>query len=246
MEPIKATAPREAWQTHGPPVVDLTGDGLAIKTPVDYPTFASTARTTTAGFTAVNPGSRSNFYAAPPAPPYFPTGAHIPGMMDPDEGYLDAQKTTESLKELLEGINDMPVPKRKKKKKKKQRSMSIGEEAELANVLADTGLDEKQSGEQHVKEDSVKLEEEEEKGVERGAEDVKAEEAEEGEGGEEEGEEGEEEEEEETDRVEGLNVTLLPHQVRGLAFLLAREEMKGRGGILADDVCCAPFLGRVV
>ncbi|KAF8243219.1 hypothetical protein K440DRAFT_647612 [Wilcoxina mikolae CBS 423.85] len=38
-------------------------------------------------------------------------------------------------------------------------------------------------------------------------------------------------------RIEGLNVTLLPHQVRGLAFLQSREEKKGgRSGILADDM----------
>ncbi|PWW80738.1 hypothetical protein C7212DRAFT_274068 [Tuber magnatum] len=36
--------------------------------------------------------------------------------------------------------------------------------------------------------------------------------------------------------VEGLNVTLLPHQIRGLSFLLSREEGKARGGILADDM----------
>ncbi|CAZ83355.1 unnamed protein product [Tuber melanosporum] len=36
--------------------------------------------------------------------------------------------------------------------------------------------------------------------------------------------------------VDGLNVTLLPHQIRGLAFLLTREEGKARGGILADDM----------
>ena len=247
MEPIKATAPKEAWQTQSLPVVDLTGDDSVIKTPFDYPTFASVVPAT-AGFTAVNPGSRGNPYAALTVPPYFPTGVHIPGMMDLEGEYLDPQKTTESLKELLEGINDLPVPKksRKKKKKKKQGTKSIGEEAGLAKLLAETGLDGK-----HVKEDSIKLEENEaEKGKEGGTEDVKEEgEAEEDEEeGEEEGEEeeGEEEEEEETNRVEGLNVTLLPHQVRGLAFLQAREEMKGRGGILADDVCCAPILDHVV
>lgn len=245
MEPIKATAPREAWQTQSLPVVDLTGDDSVIKKPFDYPTFASVAPAT-AGFTAVNPGSWSNPYAAPTVPPYFPAGVHIPGMMDLEGEYLDPQKTTESLKELLEGINDLPVPKKnrkKKKKKKKQGTKSIGEEAELVKVLAETGLDGK-----HVKEDSVKLEGDEAgEGKEGETEDVKVEEDEaEGEG--EEGEEGEEEEEEEeeTNRVEGLNVTLLPHQVRGLAFLQAREEMKGRGGILADDVCCAPILDRFV
>jgi hypothetical protein len=38
-----------------------------------------------------------------------------------------------------------------------------------------------------------------------------------------------------SNKVEGLDVTLLPHQVQGLAWLVSREEGKARGGILADD-----------
>ncbi|KAF3186851.1 hypothetical protein TWF225_004474 [Orbilia oligospora] len=46
----------------------------------------------------------------------------------------------------------------------------------------------------------------------------------------------EEEEEEEDGHVEGLTVTLLPHQIRGLAWLLKQEDSKIKGGILADDM----------
>lgn len=49
-------------------------------------------------------------------------------------------------------------------------------------------------------------------------------------------EEFEELDDEEADKVDGLDVTLLPHQIDGLAWLLSREEKKARGGILADDV----------
>lgn len=49
--------------------------------------------------------------------------------------------------------------------------------------------------------------------------------------------EDEEDEEEADNKVDGLDVSLLPHQVEGLAWLLAREsEKKNRAGILADDV----------
>lgn len=36
---------------------------------------------------------------------------------------------------------------------------------------------------------------------------------------------------------EGLTCKLLPHQVKGVAWMLGREKGKKRGGILADDVC---------
>ncbi|KAJ6261178.1 Importin-4 [Drechslerella dactyloides] len=49
-------------------------------------------------------------------------------------------------------------------------------------------------------------------------------------------EEEEEEEEEEDGHVDGLKVTLLPHQIRGLAWLLKQEDSKVKGGILADDM----------
>ena len=55
---------------------------------------------------------------------------------------------------------------------------------------------------------------------------------------EEEDEEDEEEDEEKEDEslVPGMNVRLLPHQIRGLRFLSNREEGKNRGGLLCDDV----------
>lgn len=49
-------------------------------------------------------------------------------------------------------------------------------------------------------------------------------------------EEEEEEEEEEDGHVDGLTITLLPHQIRGLAWLLKQEDSKVKGGILADDM----------
>lgn len=145
-------------------------------------------------------------------PPTFslPGGGAIPGAIGTYYAgtYVDNEKTTESIKELLEGMNDSPPPKRGRKKKAKK--VVADDDKELAALLAKKG--------------SL---------VDGEAVDGVGEEGEDGE----EGEEGEEEEEEEDlSVVEGLNVTLLPHQIRGLAFLTSREEGKARGGILADDV----------
>lgn len=52
----------------------------------------------------------------------------------------------------------------------------------------------------------------------------------------EEEEESEGEEIDEPEKVEGLDVDLLPHQVEGLDWLLSRESAKTKGGILADDM----------
>ena len=124
-------------------------------------------------------------------------GPHIPGITPTDGGsyyggeYLDPKSTTESLKQLLEGINDEPPSRRTRKKKK--------ELDDLEKALAGTPL--KKPSDYDI-------------------------------------DEGDEEEEEEEDgTVEGLKVTLLPHQIRGLDFLINRESGKHKGGILADDVC---------
>ncbi|KAA8897611.1 SNF2 family N-terminal domain-containing protein [Sphaerosporella brunnea] len=122
--------------------------------------------------------------------------------------HLDPAKTTQSIKELLEGINDEPVmPKRSRKKKAK---LPKKEEDELAAMLEGTELAEKKY-DLTVDPDEPPKEEEPI-------------------------DEPEEEEEEDPSKVEGLKATLHPHQVRGLAFLLSREEKKARGGILADDM----------
>jgi hypothetical protein len=215
MEPIRATAPADEWRTN-PVQIDLTDSVGTIKPPVDYPTFATPGRPS---FTSVNQGTRQQPYDLTDGtttwntkPPTYslPPGGGVPGMTHYAGDYLDTAKTTESIKELLEGINDEPVmPKRTKRKKVK---LLKKEEDELAAMMEGADLTEKKydptvDPDEEVKEDPV----EEEAGEE-------------------------EEEEEDMSKVEGLNVSLLPHQVRGLAFLLSREENKARGGILADDV----------
>ncbi|KAF3936704.1 hypothetical protein ABW19_dt0200732 [Dactylella cylindrospora] len=95
--------------------------------------------------------------------------------------YMDSKAAMDSIKSLLENINDEPPSRRTRAKKK---------EAEAAAADAEAG-----------------------------------DEAEE-----------EEEEEEEDGTVDGLNVTLLPHQIRGLAWLLKQEDSNVKGGILADDM----------
>jgi len=208
MEPIHAGAPRGAWRTA--PVVDLTQDNF-IQPPTDFPTFSAPDRPK--GFTSVNRAPGMVFDNRPPAYS-LPAGGAVPGMTHYGGEFLDTAKTTESLKELLEGINDEPVPKRTRKKKKNKLPKKEEEEEELASMMANAELIEKDKAaaaaanlggiEQKVKEEPA--------------------------------EEEEEEEEEDLSRVDGLNVPLLPHQVRGLAFLLSREEKKAKGGILADDV----------
>ncbi|KAF3921942.1 hypothetical protein ABW20_dc0102427 [Dactylellina cionopaga] len=91
--------------------------------------------------------------------------------------YMDSKAAMDSLKSLLENINDEPPSRRTRAKKK------AAEEAANAD-----------------------------------------------------GEDEEEEEEEEDGTVEGLKVTLLPHQIRGLAWLLKQEDSKVKGGILGDDM----------
>lgn len=154
------------------------------------------------GFGFVNSNNFVDLTGGRKLPPAFsiPGGGAVAGANGSYYGgtYVDHEKTTESIKELLEGINDSP-PARKKKGKKRERKV----DDELADMME----------EKAVLGDSVKREEE----------------------GEEEEEE-DEEEEDESDVVDGLNVSLLPHQIRGLKFLRSREEGKARGGILADDV----------
>ncbi|KAK6351285.1 hypothetical protein TWF718_004450 [Orbilia javanica] len=89
--------------------------------------------------------------------------------------YMDSKAAMDSLKDLLENINDEPPSRRTRSKKKA---------AEAAAAAAEE----------------------------------------------------EEEEEEEDGNVDGLTVTLLPHQIRGLAWLLKQEDSKVKGGILADDM----------
>ncbi|KAK6536675.1 hypothetical protein TWF281_000896 [Arthrobotrys megalospora] len=90
--------------------------------------------------------------------------------------YMDSKAAMDSLKDLLENINDEPPSRRTRARKKAAEAAAAAEEEE------------------------------------------------------------EEEEEEEDGHVDGLTVTLLPHQIRGLAWLLKQEDSKVKGGILADDM----------
>ena len=87
-----------------------------------------------------------------------------------------------------------------------------------------------------VGEEDEKEEKEKEEEGEEPEEEEEEEEEEEGEEEEEEEEEEEDGEEEDESIVPGMNVRLLPHQIRGLRFLSSREEGKNRGGLLCDDV----------
>ena len=184
----------------------------------------------------------------------------------PDEfglgGYVDPAKTSDRIKALFDGLeNDEDVPKVRRKKgrkggrKAKKEWSEEGEEEgkvdeELAEIIGKTALEEgvreSQGGyytapEGEWEEQGGGVEEEiviEGKERRVGAPDEDAEEVEAEEGEEEEEEEEEDEEEDEDESVvPGMNVTLLPHQIRGLRFLRNREEGKNRGGLLCDDVC---------
>ncbi|KAK6539075.1 hypothetical protein TWF694_010616 [Orbilia ellipsospora] len=99
------------------------------------------------------------------------------GYMYDAEDYMDSKAAMDSIKSLLDNINDEPPSRRTRAKKK-------------------------------AAEEAANAEKKEE----------------------------EEEEEEEDGSVDGLKVTLLPHQIRGLAWLLKQEDSKVKGGILADDM----------
>lgn len=205
---------RENWRHTS--TIDLTNksdndddEPVIIQRPQAFPTFHSVNRRNdigsgiTGGFPSEGGRKKLPTYS-------IPSGGAVPGASGTYHGrdYVDHEKTTESIKELLEGINDS-VPLRKKKGKKEKKV-----DDELASMM----------------EEKVTLGE----GLRGGAEQEK----------EDEEEEDEDEEEEDSDVVDGLNVKLLPHQIRGLRFLRGREEAKARGGILADDVwilVCIPI-----
>lgn len=200
LQPLPLKNSRDHWRPR-PPTVDLTNSAddppVIIQRPQAYPTFHSENRAGLSGFTSVNSNNFVDLTGGRKLPPTFsiPGGGAISGANGTYYGgtYVDHEKTTESIKELLEGINDSPPA---KKKKGKKRGGKVDDE--LATMME----------EKATLDDGAKENEEEE----------------------------EEEEEEESDVVDGLNISLLPHQIRGLKFLRSREEGKARGGILADDV----------
>lgn len=251
MQPLPLGGPKDAWRPRKPtnPInaVDLTATDdqlpVVIPRPQGAPSFHSSYRggPSSSGFTSINQSTQNVIDLTKQNrrfPPTFsiPGGGAIPGADGTYYGgtYVDNEKTTESIKELLEGINDFPATRRSRRKKTKK--AAAGEDEELTKLMKEmnTGEDGEPALEEGV---GAKVEVEgEEKAEEEGEEKVEEEGEEE-----EEDEEDEDEEDEEEDMsvVEGLNVTLLPHQIRGLAFLLSREEGKARGGILADDVGAA-------
>lgn len=207
LQPLPLKNSRDNWRPH-PPTVDLTNSPnsddddkpVIISRPQAFPTFHSSNRVNPAGlgFT-INTGFPDPSQDRRLPPMYsIPGGGAIPGVNGSYYGgtYVDHEKTTESIKELLEGNNDSPPLKKKGKKSKKV-------DDELASMME----------EKATLSDGMKEEDREDE---------------------------EDEEEEDTDVVEGLNVKLLPHQVRGLKFLRGREQGKARGGILADDVWPCP------
>ena len=220
--------------------MDLTNsddEPFVIRRPTDIPTFSTPAR----GVVPVNRSTQQGpLVDTSRRPPMFMNGKpqniyNTAGARPGQTGtyyageHLDATRTTESLKELLEGMNISPIVKRGKKKKNKKAGKTdlkleetilppadpnnILEQVddELAALIGGADLTDK-------KDDAVKSPEAE------------------AEVDEEEEEEEEDDEEDEDNVIEGLNVNLLPHQVHGVRWLLSREEGKARGGILADDM----------
>lgn len=169
------------------------------------------------------------------------------GAMDMN-GYVDTAMAQENIKALLEGAFEdeeekpQSKPKGKKKKgskkssKKKQKDVAVEEKKKEPDVDDLDDLAAQLSGVtvNDPKDAESKLENSD--GEEQKAEEDEEEEEEE--------EEDEEEEEEEDDGVvEGLKVTLLPHQVEGVRWMCdketGRKSSKGifpKGGILADDM----------
>lgn len=254
MQPLPLGGPKDAWRPRKPTnptnAIDLTATDdqlpVVIPRPQGAPSFHSSYRggPSSSGFTSINQNTQSVIDLTKqnrrfPSTFSIPGGGAIPGADGTYYGgtYVDNEKTTESIKELLEGINDFPATRRSRRKK--TRKAAAGEDEELTKLMKEMNTEE--DGEPALEERvGAKVEAEGEEKVEEEGEEKVEEGEEEGEE-EEDGEDEDEEDEEEEDMsvVEGLNVTLLPHQIRGLAFLLSREEGKARGGILADDVGAA-------
>lgn len=184
-------------------------------------------------------------------------------------GYVDSAKANENIKALLEGAfedeeesKSKSKDRKKKKSKKKQPKKAETKEAipaakndtsELDDLAAQlqgvTVNDPKESEAESAdglyqktatkREEDAEYEDKKEKVTDE--EDDKAEaEDDDDEGDEEEGEESDDEDEL---IVDGLNVTLLPHQVEGVSWMCDKESgrhsTKGivpKGGILADDM----------
>ncbi|KAJ5549987.1 hypothetical protein N7535_002071 [Penicillium sp. DV-2018c] len=177
-------------------------------------------------------------------------------------GYVDTAMAVENIQALLEGAfedeEEKPQRKRNSKKKgtKKKQSKKKSQKKQKDEIVADkkeeaiddlddlaaqlqgvTVNDRKDTDASSVNDSPTKVEEADKKIDDEEEEGDEEEE-------EEEEEEDDEDEDEEDDRVvEGLKVTLLPHQVEGVRWMCdketGRKTSKGifpKGGILADDM----------
>ncbi|KAI5778140.1 hypothetical protein EDC01DRAFT_375729 [Geopyxis carbonaria] len=140
------------------PVIDLTKGSRnndapqIIPRPTDQPTFSAGARDQAySGFASVNAGVPQNFVdltrnATPSAYPVYQgdTSYRDPAYKSFGE-YVDPEKTTKDLKELLEGFNDdepvKPPKKKKTKKVKKTKKKPSKEEEELATMMEGAALE---------------------------------------------------------------------------------------------------------
>ncbi|KAK9853665.1 hypothetical protein MYU51_005015 [Penicillium brevicompactum] len=174
------------------------------------------------------------------------------GAMDMN-GYVDSAMANENIKALLEGAfedeedKEQPKPKGKKKNgskksSKKKKDVIVEEKKEpasddlddLAAQLSGVTVNDPKDAESKL----AKSTSEDEKSATDQDDEQKADEEDDDE------EEEEEDEEEEDDGVvEGLKVTLLPHQIEGVRWMCdketGRKNSKGifpKGGILADDM----------
>ncbi|KAJ6128680.1 hypothetical protein N7471_009897 [Penicillium samsonianum] len=194
-----------------------------------------------------DPVPRASAYA----PPSF-------GAMDMN-GYVDTAMANENIKALLEGAfedeEDKAEPKPKGKKKKGgKKSKKTSQKKQKDEVVVDKkkeqaidDLDDLAAQLQGVtvndpKDNDAKSEHDSSAKVEQGDEVAQLDE-EDDEVAEEEEEEEEESDDEDDGVVEGLKVTLLPHQIEGVRWMCdketGRKTSKGifpKGGILADDM----------
>lgn len=178
-------------------------------------------------------------------------------------GYVDSEKATENIKALLEGAfedeeeqsRQKPKSKKKGKKKKLAKNVELGDSAksvkkvdaddldDLATQLEGVTVNDTKAVE--LSEDSGKAAVPSKQSHEAGEDkSIATEQEEDGDEVEEEDDEDDDEEEDDDDSaVEGLKVTLLPHQVEGVKWMCDKETgqrtTKGvfpKGGILADDM----------
>ncbi|GLI76332.1 hypothetical protein PoHVEF18_004604 [Penicillium ochrochloron] len=179
------------------------------------------------------------------------------GAMDV-HGYVDSEKATENIKALLEGAfedeeeesRQKPKSKKKGKNKKKQSKADLGESAKAVKKVETDDLDDLAAQLAGVTVNDPKLVEPEDKLAvasedksEADEDDSIAAEQEDDDADVDEEEDDEDEDDDDEGSVEGLKVTLLPHQIEGVKWMCDKETglrtTKGifpKGGILADDM----------